>query len=452
MSRPHRFRLFWQISLYGVALLLATAGAMTGMTSLMEVSGGPLDAQELALRRAVDPPGQPLTPAALRVALKKYPRWHASVWGAQGELLANSGPAPLPLPPPGALGTAPGAESFFDKPPRRIITLQGGRHLALALRLGNGEQVRLLLLLFSAVAAVVLLLALPMARWIAAPLERLTRAARALGAGALDTRARIKARGEVGELAQAFDEMADRLQAVVRAERSLVANVSHELRTPIARMKVSLELAQVKGPARAMQSIDELSVDLGELERLVEDLLSVARLDLAAQAPSGGLPVLRRAPTAPSQMLHACAERFTRRFSTRPLRLELGAGVADVSLNADVAMLSRAFDNLLDNARKYSASEIVLRAEGSDGMLEVKVVDQGEGMSPDALALAFTPFFRADPSRARESGGVGLGLALTRSIVEAHQGTIRLESAEGQGTCATVQLPLEPRDGAAGAG
>lgn len=446
MSRPRRLRLFWQISLYGVALLLATVGAMAGMTSLLGMSGGPLEEQELTLRKAVDPPGPPPTPAALRATLEKYPRWYASVWGAQGELLANTSPSPLPLPPPGALGTDAGAESFFDAPPRRIITLHEGRHLALAIKMADGERIRLLLLLLSVIAAVVLLLALPVARWIASPLERLTRAARALGSGALDTRARLKARGEVGELAQAFDEMADRLQAVVRAERSLVANVSHELRTPIARMKVSLELAQAKGPSRAMQSMDELSVDLGELERLVEDLLSVARLDLSAQSPSGGLPALRRTPTAPAEILHDCAERFTRRFPARPLRLELGDGVAGATLNADAALLSRAFDNLLDNARKYSEAEIALRAELSAGALEVKVLDRGEGMSPDALAQAFTPFFRADPSRARESGGVGLGLALTRRIVEAHQGTLQLESTEGQGTCATVRLPLEPPD------
>jgi signal transduction histidine kinase len=138
-----------------------------------------------------------------------------------------------------------------------------------------------------------------------------------------------------------------------------------------------------------------------------------------------------------SALLTACAERFRARHPERLLELSMPG---PVTLEGDPALLSRAVDNLLDNARKYSEGVVTLAARANEAV-EVSVTDHGEGMSEADLSRAFTPFFRADPSRTRDTGGVGLGLSLTRRIAEAHGGRVTLESVKGQGTTARLLLP-----------
>jgi two-component system, OmpR family, sensor kinase len=291
--------------------------------------------------------------------------------------------------------------------------------------------------------AVLLALALgsiPLARSIASPVERLTAAARALGAGDLAVRSNVRARGEVGELGRAFDEMAERVEALVRSEKELLANVSHELRTPLARIRVALELAAEGDLERARRFLGEIGADLDELDRLVEDVLSAARLDLAA---GGGRWPIRRAPVDVPAVVAAAAERFRAAWPGRALETEIAPGLRSPS--GDAALLRRLLRNLLDNAAKYSEppAPVAVRARAVDGAVELAVADRGIGIDAADLPNLFTPFFRTDRSRARGSGGVGLGLALARRIAEAHGGTIAVESAPGQGTTVRVRVPLE---------
>jgi two-component system, OmpR family, sensor kinase len=286
-----------------------------------------------------------------------------------------------------------------------------------------------------AVLFVIALASVPLARSIAAPVEQLTRAARALGAGDLSTRARVRARGEVGELARAFDEMAERIEAQVKSEKEMLANVSHEVRTPLARIRVALELAAEGDLERARRFLGEIGADLDELDRLVEDVLSTARLDLAAQ---GGTK-LRQEPVDLKLVLADAGRRFAERWPGRVLRSEVGEGLP--VLLGDAALLRRLLDNLLDNAAKYSGSEapvgLFARAVPTEVLLEVR--DRGIGIAPEDLGRLFTPFFRTDRSRARGTGGVGLGLALARRIARAHGGEVEVES--GAETVFRVRLP-----------
>jgi signal transduction histidine kinase len=280
----------------------------------------------------------------------------------------------------------------------------------------------------SLVGAVLLALAIasiPLARAIAAPLERLTGAARRLGEGDLSARAGFAGKGEVGVLAAAFDEMAARLERLIRSERELLANVSHELRTPLARIRVALDLASEGDLEKARRYLGEIGTDLAELERLIDDVLTAARLD------QGGALPLRRQRVEAREIVERAAERFRAAAPDRP------------GLDADPALLRRALDNLLDNARKYAdgPAPVRLLARRVDGGLEVEVRDQGVGIDPADLPRIFTPFFRSDRSRARGTGGVGLGLALARRIVEAHGGSISVESAPGRGTAVRLRIP-----------
>jgi signal transduction histidine kinase len=280
-------------------------------------------------------------------------------------------------------------------------------------------------------------------RSIARPLQRLARTAQALGGGDLSARTGVDREDELGEVARAFDEMAARVEGLLRSHTELMANVAHELRTPLARIRVALDLAEDGDADVARSSLAEITEDLSELERLVEDVLASARMDLGAGAVPGGLPGMRREPVDLGALLRRSAERLRARFPDRALELELEEPLPPVV--GDGLLLRRAVDNLLDNARKYSPrpAPITLRAARAGDAVRVEVQDRGEGIGPEDLARLFTPFFRADRSRARGTGGVGLGLTLSRRIAEAHGGALVAASALGAGTTMTLTLPVK---------
>jgi signal transduction histidine kinase len=345
----------------------------------------------------------------------------ASVYAADGRLVATSRQDGAP---------PPGAHRFGWHVP-----LQGGATLVVHSSAPH-EPTRGLLL----IGAVLLALALgsfPLARSIAAPIERLTAAANALGAGDLAARANVRARGELGALATAFDEMAARLEALVRSERELLANVSHELRTPLARIRVALELAAEGDAERARRYLAEIGQDLAELDGLVEDVLAAARLDARGAAALR----LDEGPVDVAAVAREAADRFRGRHEGRTLALEVAEAIPP--LRGDAALLRRMLGNLLDNAAKYSEPPapvtLTARAEGDGAVLEVR--DLGIGIAAEDLPRLFTPFFRTDRSRARGTGGTGLGLALARRIAEAHGGTITARSAPGEWTTFRVRLP-----------
>jgi signal transduction histidine kinase len=293
------------------------------------------------------------------------------------------------------------------------------------------------LLFIGAVLVALALASIPLARSIAGPLETLTATSRRLGAGDLSARANLRARGEVGELGRAIDEMAGRLEALVRGERELLANVSHELRTPLARMRVALELAAEGDRERAQRHLAEIGADLEDLDALIDDVLTAARLDARG---TGAWPIAHD-PVDLAAVVREAAERFR---GTRPDRtLEVEIDDAAPNASGDAALLRRLLGILLDNAGKYSDAPapvtLALRRGTTGAALEVS--DRGIGIEAADLPHLFTPFFRTERSRARATRGTGLGLALARRIVEAHGGTIRAESVPGADTTFRVELP-----------
>jgi signal transduction histidine kinase len=292
----------------------------------------------------------------------------------------------------------------------------------------------------SAWLLVLALAAFPLARALARPMERLTEVARKLGAGDLSARAGLRRGDEVGELSSAFDDMAGRLESLVRSERQLLADVSHELRTPLSRIRVALDLAAEGDVERARKYMESIRIDLEELDQLLGDVLTAARLD---QAGGRGEVPLRLQQVKAQEIVDRAAERFRRSHPGRELMVRVEGGLP--GLVADPVMLRRVLDNLLDNAAKYSEPpapvELVARQDGAS--FQVSVRDEGIGVDPHDLARLFTPFFRTDRSRARGTGGVGLGLALAKRIVEAHGGTITVESHPGLGTTVRFSVPGE---------
>ena len=270
-------------------------------------------------------------------------------------------------------------------------------------------------------------------RRLAHPLDQLANAARRFGAGETTARANLHRADEVGDVGRAFDEMADRTARVLHSQRQLMGDVSHELRTPLARIRVALELA-AEDPVAASDVLANVGADLDEIDQLIGDILTTTRLD-------GNHARIDREPTS----LVELADRATRRFQTRhPARtLECARG-EDRAIPCDPLLLRRALDNLLDNAAKYSdaSTPVTLAIQPNGTTVTFAIIDRGIGMSAAELDRAFTPFWRADDSRTRKTGGVGLGLALARRIARAHGGDVTLSSRPGQGTTARLEIPL----------
>ena len=356
-----------------------------------------------------------------------------------GEFIAAAG-APIPLPTAGQLGRAqhfaiwiaPGIVAAPVHPhpggPRGMLLVR----IPLPPGARNVIPLRVALILLGVLLASAALL-YPLSRSITRPLERLTAAAEGFGRGDLLARSGIAARDEVGRLAKTFDEMADRIQAARRAEKELLANVSHELRTPLARMKVALELLDMEvGAGVAQKRIAGLNEEIDELDRLVGDVLTASRLDLSA-AP------LRPVPLQLEAVLEKSRARALALAPAQPIELTAEAGL---TITADEALLSRAIDNLIDNARKYGGcGPISLEASRVDSAVLLAVRDHGPGFRPDELPRVFEPFFRGDGARG-QAAGYGLGLALARRVAEAHGGTIRAVNAEGGGARMELRLPV----------
>jgi signal transduction histidine kinase len=293
--------------------------------------------------------------------------------------------------------------------------------------------------LVAVVVGLVAIGSIPLARSIVMPLRELNAVAKSLGEGKLDARVQIRRRDEIGELAESFNAMAANLEGHLRMEKELLANVSHELRTPLARVRVVLETA-LDDPSRAGLLIKEISRDLADLERLTDDVLAAIRLDFATGREAGGL-FSKLLPVDLAAAVRDSVARFAEAHPDREISLD-AAGV-NVTVKADHALLARLFANLLDNARKYSSAAIRVGVsrDPSHGA-SVVVEDLGIGIDADDLGRVFDPFFRSSGSRAGAVSGTGLGLTLSRRIVQAHHGHIGLESEPGKSTKVTVTFPI----------
>ena len=277
------------------------------------------------------------------------------------------------------------------------------------------------------------------ARHLVSPLQRIEATAIAFGRGEHDARARLASTDEIGAVGRALDDMADRVTALMASQRELMANVSHELRTPLASIRVAMDLAVEGNADTAREVITEIDADLVEIERLIDDLTTSARLDLGRATGA----TLRLEEIELGELVARSADRFRALHDSHPLTVDVDPALV---VFGEPGLLRRALDNLIDNARKYSAPgqpiAVTARRDGTRAHLEV--ADRGVGIGPDDLPHVFAPFFRGDKSRDRSTGGVGLGLALARKIVQAHNGTIDLTSRLGEGTRVTIDLPAAP--------
>jgi signal transduction histidine kinase len=286
------------------------------------------------------------------------------------------------------------------------------------------------------VAFVGLVAALLVSRRIAGPVEKLTVAVRRLQAGELGARVTPRGHDELAALAGAFNAMAERVERTERLRRDLVNDVAHELRTPLAHLRGQLEAVQDGLVRPEPAAVGELLSEVEHLTKLVADLQ-----DLAA-AETGALR-LEREPLDVGAELEAAARPFRARAEGRGVGLELDVAADRPRVMADARRLRQIVTNLLDNALTHAprGSAVRVSARRNGDVVRLDVRDEGPGIPPEHLAHVFERFYRADASRSRETGGVGLGLAIVRNLAEAHGGSVSVESVPGMGSTFALQLP-----------
>lgn len=263
------------------------------------------------------------------------------------------------------------------------------------------------------------------------PVGKLMAGVQAVGGGKFDYTVPVTTDDELGELTRAFNAMSQQVAAIIASKRRLLFDVSHELRSPLTRMNVALAMLP-EGKARV--SIER---NIRELNIMITELLENERL-----AVLGGALVVE--PVDVVELAHELVDSFG--HDTK--RIEFDALTEHLEIRADSQRLKVAIRNVISNALKYSNdSPVRVSVFPDEGGARIVVTDQGIGISPEDQAKVFEPFYRTDDSRSRATGGYGLGLSLTKSIVDAHGGSIRLDSTPGAGTTVMMLVPNAPADG-----
>lgn len=268
------------------------------------------------------------------------------------------------------------------------------------------------------------------ARRITVPLRKLEDAALSFGNGDHSARVGNQQKDEVGAASRAFDDMAARTAGLIASQKELMANVSHELRTPLTRMRVALDVAETRQQAMP-DLLASLRSDVSELQSITGEVLDGLRVAMTEEL--GELPLVDL-----TERLQELVRSLREWHGDERILLELDP---QVRCRAKPEILGRAFANLIDNALKYSEGPVVIQLRDAADHVQFEVTDTGGGISQEDLAKIFTPFFRGDRSRHRATGGVGLGLSLVKRIIDAHRGTVSVESEVGRGTVVRVVLP-----------
>lgn len=288
------------------------------------------------------------------------------------------------------------------------------------------------------IIGLVMLLCYAFSYTLTSPVRRLRTVLDRFGQGDLAARTTMKRKDELGDLGTSFNQMADRIQTLLAAERRLLLDISHELRSPLARLGVAVELAR-SGEDRD-HMLDRIQKEADRLNELVGELLQVTRVE--------GDPSMQKSESVPlDELLADIVYDSLLEAKAKDCTLLLKAPSA-TTLCGDEELIRRAVENVIRNAIRYappgSAVEIDLKRVGETA--EICVRDYGPGVPDEALPRIFDPFYRVDSDRNRSSGGLGLGLAIARRSVELHKGKLTARNAApGLLVCIDLPLPPEPR-------
>jgi len=291
--------------------------------------------------------------------------------------------------------------------------------------------------------------AYPVARRLTRRLEALQLGVEKLGRGGLSTRVDEHGHDEVAQLAKSFNAAAARIENLLRAQRSLLANASHELRSPLARVRMAVEMLAADSVARNAETTADMRAELvrniAELDQLIDEILLASRLDAqasgVAQAAGEAHGQFERVDLT-ALAAEQCAQAGANFVAGSALPDAPTAAGAAIVVQADARLLRRLLNNLLENARRYgrgSAIDVALCGDRNTAVLTV--CDRGPGVPAADQERVFEPFFRA-AGVAEAVGSVGLGLSLVRKIAEQHGGRAEYQARAGGGSCFVISLPF----------
>lgn len=257
------------------------------------------------------------------------------------------------------------------------------------------------------------------------PVQDIKKAVQSMGSGDLTTRVPVRSGNDLGVLAGSINTMATDIEKLLDAKRQLLLGASHELRTPVTRAKIATQMLDQS------TNRDRVIEDLDEMESLIADIMESERV-------TGGHSALNISAVDVPELIDSVIDEL---HCTDLVETSFAPGISD--LQADAPRLRLLFRNLISNALKHGSSEKPLQVEirSVDNALHISVTDHGMGIEPEHLSRLTEPFYRADASRTRATGGFGLGLHISDLIVQAHGGEISFESIVGEGTKVSVVLP-----------
>jgi signal transduction histidine kinase len=285
--------------------------------------------------------------------------------------------------------------------------------------------------------AIALVFTFFLSRPILHPVRVLSNAAKRIGSGNFTERIKIKEKNEFGQLAKAFNTMASDLERAEKLHRDLIADTAHEIRTPLSNIRGYLEAIRDDLVKPDKATIDSLYEEVTLLSRLIDDLQDLA------QAEAGQLKLIRQ-PEQVGEIINQAVTAIGAKAMAKNVTLSVGVSSELALCDIDSYRIIQVLHNLLDNAVAYTSSggRVDVSANQNGDRVEIKVSDTGEGIPPEELPNIFERFYRVDKSRARSTGGYGLGLTIAKRIVEAHGGSITVESVVGEGTQFTFTIPV----------
>ncbi len=305
-----------------------------------------------------------------------------------------------------------------------VFRNQGYNYFATTFQLEFSPEFKLIIARGLGLLLLISVLSYLMTRWLFMPISTLKSGADRIASGDLDYRLPTERKDELGAVNSSVNAMANRLRLAVDEKRQLLLAMGHELRTPLTRIKLLLEMLP-QGQDR-----DQIARNLDDINQLVVTLLD-------AEALSGGFMALQRTATDVKQLVENCCANFD-----HPMVLTMPEPLPQVML--DQSRLQIVLRNLLNNAVKYGGEKITIAAKCDDAFLYITVSDDGQGIEEDILKQLGQPFYRPDSARSRKTGGHGLGLYLSRIIIESHGGKLQIASQIKQGTDINIELPCEP--------
>jgi len=303
-------------------------------------------------------------------------------------------------------------------------------------------MVRQMWLGLASVGAIILaltaLVSVALARSIARPVKRLTATSEAIAQGQLEQRVTPEGPDEIERLGRAFNQMTERLRELLAREKEFAGNAAHELRSPLTGLRLRLELLQDTArtnPAVTQKYLAQMENEVAHLQRVVEQMLALAALEQGKLAP--------RANFDPAPLLYDLADDISPLIQAAQVEFQIQAPEHLPLIHANADQVRMALRNVLENAFKYTPprGKVILSANALPDFVEIVVRDTGVGIPPEALPHIFDRFYRVDTARRNLVRGSGLGLALTRLIVQANEGEIAVTSVLGQGSVFTIQLP-----------